>query len=176
MLKVKNNEHPLVQRAFQWAEHWHRDQKRHDGSQYIEHPVRVAQNVSKYTSDPHVIAAALCHDVLEDCKEVIFNILLEKTNLIVATLVSEVTDPEMPWAERIAWRLAEIPNMSEQAKLIKTADIDDNSFDPSSYKNKDRIGIYYRNRIDILYAINTEYSLKIAGRIEQWLDKNVPNT
>ena len=172
MLKVKNNEHPLVQRAFQWAEHWHRGQTRHSGQPYIVHPVSVADKVSQYTNDPAVIAAALCHDVLEDCPEVTFKVLLEKTNLSVAMLVAEVTDPPMKFEERLAWRLTRIPDMSEAARLIKTADIDDNSADPSSYKVKHRLHFYYKNRVDILYAINTEYSRSVAGRLEKWLEEN----
>ena len=172
MLKMKNNEHPLVQRAFQWAEHWHKGQTRHSGQPYIVHPVSVANKVSQYTKDPAVIAAALCHDVLEDCPEVTFKVLLEKTNLVVATLVEEVTDPKLPFAEKIAWRLDTIHNISKNAQLIKTADIDDNSVDPSSYAVKHRLHAYYTNRVHILYAINTPYAISVARRLEKWLEEN----
>lgn len=172
MLKMKNNEHPLIQRAFQWAEHWHRNQKRNSGQPYIVHPVSVANKVSQYTKDPTVIAAALCHDVREDCKEVTFNILVEKTNLSVATIVEEVTDPKLPFIERLAWRLAKVPDMSDGAKLIKVADIDDNMTDPNSYPVPHRLRFYMKNRIAILKDIGTVYSFTVADRLQNWIEEN----
>ena len=58
----------LVHRALEVAKLAHAGQTRDEGSPYIEHPVRVALillDECKVT-DPVEIAAALCHDVLED--------------------------------------------------------------------------------------------------------------
>ena len=58
----------LVSRALVFAS------KMHDGMfrkgtnvPYIVHPVEVAEIVASMTDDEHVIAAALLHDVMEDC-------------------------------------------------------------------------------------------------------------
>ena len=40
---------------------------------YIVHPLEVGVIVSRMTQDKEVIAAAILHDTLEDCKEVTFS-------------------------------------------------------------------------------------------------------
>ena len=58
----------LVHRALEVAKLAHAGQTRDEGTPYIEHPVRVALILLKEAAakDPVEIAAALCHDVLED--------------------------------------------------------------------------------------------------------------
>jgi len=58
----------LVHRALDVAKIAHATQMRDEGTPYIEHPVRVALILIEEckSSDPVEIAAALCHDVLED--------------------------------------------------------------------------------------------------------------
>ncbi len=175
MLKVKNNKNQLINTAYSWARFWHKGQKRNNGQPYIVHPVSVAHKVSLYTNDPHIIAAALNHDVLEDC-DVTMATLIEKIGLKAASIVYEVTDPkDMPFAERIAWRLATIKNISPAAQLIKTADIDDNLTDPSTYPAQRRILQYVENRISILLDINSIYSNRVANRLMDWRDNYVKN-
>lgn len=58
----------LVHRALDVAKLAHATQMRDEGTPYIEHPVRVALILLEEcnSTDPVEIAAALCHDVLED--------------------------------------------------------------------------------------------------------------
>lgn len=55
-----------IERAYQVAEHAHRDQRRRSGEPYITHPVAVAQILADLGVAPVVLAAALLHDTVED--------------------------------------------------------------------------------------------------------------
>ena len=56
--------------ALALARHFHDGQYRKDGTPYICHPLKVCSTLISYGIDDDIIlAAALCHDVLEDCKE-----------------------------------------------------------------------------------------------------------
>lgn len=58
---------PQILAAFQFAEQCHRGQKRKDGSDYITHPLAVAQIVAEELKlDSESIEAALLHDCIED--------------------------------------------------------------------------------------------------------------
>lgn len=68
---------PTIESTRQMAAYFHRNQTEASGVPYINHPVRVAQNLQKIKSilpadkkdliSDKVIMAALLHDVLEDC-------------------------------------------------------------------------------------------------------------
>ena len=57
---------PLIQRAFEVANHHHRDQKRKSGDPYITHPVAVATILAELGLTGPTLAAALLHDTVED--------------------------------------------------------------------------------------------------------------
>jgi len=57
----------LIQRAFEFAAKAHEGQTRRSGEPYITHPLAVAEIVASLELDEESIAAALLHDVLEDC-------------------------------------------------------------------------------------------------------------
>jgi GTP pyrophosphokinase len=58
---------PQIRAAFTFAEQCHRGQKRKDGSDYITHPLAVAQIVAEELKlDSESIEAALMHDCIED--------------------------------------------------------------------------------------------------------------
>ena len=54
---------------------------------YIVHPLEVGVIVSRMTQDKEVIAAAILHDTLEDCKEVTFSTLCQEFGERVAEIV-----------------------------------------------------------------------------------------
>lgn len=56
----------LVRRAFEFAALRHRDQTRHSGEGFIEHPVEVAKICSGMRLDSATLCAALLHDTVED--------------------------------------------------------------------------------------------------------------
>ncbi len=57
----------LVSEAYEFASNAHEGQLRESGDPYIVHPVDAAATVSSLNLDGAAIAAALLHDVVEDC-------------------------------------------------------------------------------------------------------------
>ena len=58
----------LVERALEFANAAHEGQTRRSGEPYVEHPVEVASYLADLNLDAPTIAAALLHDVIEDCE------------------------------------------------------------------------------------------------------------
>ncbi len=56
----------LIQRAIDYAQNKHKQQKRKDGSPYIIHPLAVAEIVTEMGLDMDAILGALLHDCIED--------------------------------------------------------------------------------------------------------------
>ncbi|MCP2253945.1 GTP pyrophosphokinase [Prauserella aidingensis] len=56
----------LLQRAYDVAEHLHRDQRRKSGDPYITHPLAVATILAELGMDTTTLVAALLHDTVED--------------------------------------------------------------------------------------------------------------
>ncbi|MGC9046618.1 MAG: RelA/SpoT family protein [Minisyncoccia bacterium] len=63
---IKKLNSPLIEKAYVFAKNAHYNQKRKNGEDFINHPLRVAYNVYKWGLDEQTIAAALLHDVVED--------------------------------------------------------------------------------------------------------------
>ncbi len=57
----------LIEEAYDFAAAAHADQKRMTGEPYIIHPLDAAMTVASLQIDPATVAAALLHDVQEDC-------------------------------------------------------------------------------------------------------------
>jgi len=57
----------LVEEAYHYASEAHQGQVRKSGEPYIEHPLQVALSLTELQLDASSIAAALLHDVLENC-------------------------------------------------------------------------------------------------------------
>ena len=57
----------LIQRAYRFAEEKHSGQTRLTGAPYIEHPIETALYLADLRQDAPTLAAALLHDVIEDC-------------------------------------------------------------------------------------------------------------
>ncbi|MCH8561343.1 MULTISPECIES: RelA/SpoT family protein [unclassified Nesterenkonia] len=81
---------PLVQRAFEVANHHHRDQKRKSGDPYITHPVAVATILAELGLTGSTLAAALLHDTVEDT-EYSLDQLTKEFGEEIALLVDGVT-------------------------------------------------------------------------------------
>ena len=80
----------LIQNAFAFAQQAHDGQCRRSGEPYITHPVAVAEIVASLELDAESVAAALLHDVLEDCG-VKYEELEQRFGKEVATLVDGVS-------------------------------------------------------------------------------------
>ncbi len=57
----------ILRDAYAFAEECHRDQTRRTGDPYISHPLEVTLAVTRLELDQYALAAALLHDVEEDC-------------------------------------------------------------------------------------------------------------
>ena len=71
LMKTIRATHPkadvrTVERAYDVAAHWHRDQKRKSGDPYITHPLAVATILAELGMNTDVVCAALLHDTVED--------------------------------------------------------------------------------------------------------------
>ncbi len=86
-----NEEHvELVQKAYEYARHAHRDQYRKSGEPYIIHPIQVAGILADLEMDPATVAAGFLHDVVEDTAVTLADLKAE-FNDEVAMLVDGVT-------------------------------------------------------------------------------------
>jgi (p)ppGpp synthase/HD superfamily hydrolase len=137
-------DHGLIILAIKFAIKKHGDQKRrYTGEPYINHLLSVAFMVSNRTMDPHIIAAAVLHDVLEDTNTTERE-LTDMFGWRVATYVRLLTDePTVKDGPNRAARKyldrARIATAGPEVQLIKGCDMYDNlkdieQHDPDFYK------------------------------------------
>lgn len=113
-------------RAVRFAAQKHRDQRRKgvDASPYINHPIDVAELISRVgrVDDPAVLIAAVLHDTVEDTETTLEEVERE-FGADVRNLVAEMTDDKsLPKAERKRLQVEYSPELSDRAKIIKIAD------------------------------------------------------
>lgn len=120
----------LVRAAYVLAASAHSGQKRFEGTPYIVHPLRVALLLaarSDLAPDARLLAAALLHDVIEDCG-LTHDELSAQFGADVADWVQVLSKPAKStrppdWEERYFQMVAAAP---QPARLIKLADRLDN--------------------------------------------------
>ena len=117
------NQLPVVERALRLATRAHEGQKRKDVDlPYIIHPVAVALIVAQYGFSETVIAAALCHDVLEDT-EVTEDELRDELGDDVATIVKLLSyDEGISWEEQRKRYVEVVRAAPIEVKAVSTAD------------------------------------------------------
>ena len=69
----------LIRKAFVLSSYAHKNQLRHSGEPYLNHPLAVAYLVASWHLDEISVAAALIHDVIEDAPDLVSTEMLEKT-------------------------------------------------------------------------------------------------
>lgn len=124
---------PLAHSALLFAAAKHKGQVRKGiRTPYIFHCVEVARRVDEFGGTEDEIAAALLHDILEDCDGVSFDDLESRFNENVAGLVDVLTCPAKGnrAARKAAYR-KQIRGASTQAHLIKACDMISNLRDVS---------------------------------------------
>lgn len=151
-----------VESALEYATKMHKGQYRHDGTEYIAHPIRVANYVKEYKTSSHLedlYIAALLHDVLEDTKATYYDII-NLFGIQVASLVLELTNDEDLLKELGKTKYLELKmkNMSSWALTIKLCDRLDNTCDlicsDEGFRNK-----YIKDTIEIINYIIENRSL-----------------
>ena len=95
LIKTIRATHPkadirTVERAYEVAARWHRDQKRKSGDPYITHPLAVATILAELGMNTETICAALLHDTVEDTAYTLVE-LKSEFGEDVAALVDGVT-------------------------------------------------------------------------------------
>jgi (p)ppGpp synthase/HD superfamily hydrolase len=120
---------PLWHAAASLAATAHRDQIRKDGrTPYVAHPLRVALIVATEFAclDDVILAAAVLHDVIEDCDRD-YDDVLEACGREVADLVAAMSkDMRLVEPERERAYEAQLAAAPWQARLLKLADTLDN--------------------------------------------------
>ena len=153
----------LVLQAVQLATKAHHGQRRkYTNEPYIMHCLAVAYGVANRTMDPHVIAAAVLHDTLEDTKLTVEHIratISERTALLVVALTDVYTPEAFPHLNRKARKACEaerIGQESAEVQLIKAYDLMDNTrtigtYDPgfaSVYLGEKRMVLTQMTKLD----------------------------
>lgn len=144
--------------ALEFAKKMHSGQYRCDGTEYITHPMRVADYVSSFKESKDMetlLASAYLHDTLEDTSATYYD-LVSNFGSQVASVVLELTNDEDLKRELGKTKYLEIKmkNMSSWALVIKLCDRLDNVSDlkdrDECFRNK-----YARETAEILdYLLN----------------------
>ena len=167
---------PLIARASALATTAHAGQERDDGGgPYIRHPARVAATLAKhFPADHALVAAAWCHDVLEDCPQVSEDELRTAIGDDALALVHEVTNPsknfpDLPRSERKAMDRAHIAVISKRAKLIKLADRTDNLREGAESSDKAWLATYVgesRALAEVLHGTHSLLEAELATALD----------
>ena len=83
-----------IKKALEFATKAHINQKRKDGTPYINHPIKVAEYIRKYKESHQIdnlIISALLHDTLEDTSVTYYEIA-NKFGYLVASITLELTN------------------------------------------------------------------------------------
>ena len=103
----------LVQEAYEFSKEAHLGQLRLSGEPYIEHPLQIALTLADLRLDAASLAAAMLHDVVENCGVPIIDIET-RFGTEVAKLVDGVTR-----LGKIAWAGEDIARRESQAKNLR---------------------------------------------------------
>jgi len=149
---------PISKRALDYAIKMHSGQYRKGGLEYITHPIKVAEYVSKFKESHNIDvlrAASYLHDTLEDTNATYYD-LVNKFGPEVASIVLELTtDKELKnLVGKTNYLKIKMKNMSSWALVIKLCDRLDNVSDlmerDEKFRNK-----YVEETTEILnYLIN----------------------
>tara|TARA_A200000159_G_scaffold83110_1_gene76864 strand:+ start:1220 stop:1729 length:510 start_codon:yes stop_codon:yes gene_type:complete len=124
---------PIIDKAKMLAGKAHKGQvRKYTGLPYIVHPIEVANILQTVNHTDDMVAAALLHDVVEDCDYTVEDIANE-VSPAVAKLVEGLTDVSKPEDGNRAVRKAldkdHLAKQSAEVQTIKYADIISNTQD-----------------------------------------------
>lgn len=171
---IWNNTHPGIKKAHELAHKAHSGvSRKYTGEPYIFHPERVAHTVEQYFPDgqnhwavaskTEIIQAALLHDVVEDT-DINSAFIHENFGNTVGWLVDLVTTDNLwgtaPKPNRATRHALVIEHYAQKvaiadAKLIKIADINDNSTDIAIY-DPAFATVWLREKLDLLAILKPD--------------------
>lgn len=141
--------------------------------QYINHPLRVAQNVLRYSDDNNLtemIVAAILHDTVEDTDatpEEIASLFGSGVERLVNELTSK---PGITKEEKPSYLATKMSKMSNCALTIKLADRLDNVSDLKNASENFRVR-YQKETITIISSLMSENSRKFTKSQELLMKK-----
>ncbi|MGB2694875.1 MAG: bifunctional (p)ppGpp synthetase/guanosine-3',5'-bis(diphosphate) 3'-pyrophosphohydrolase [Dehalococcoidia bacterium] len=115
---------PLIEEAYRFAETAHGDQQRKSGEPYIVHPLDAALTIAELQLDAGAIAAALLHDVQEDCA-VPNNEIKRRFGPEIAKLVDGATKLERITMKSAGPRTSDGVNQAENLRKMLLAMAED---------------------------------------------------
>ena len=138
-MHLEDNETINLDEVLEFAKMKHKGQMRADGTEYVNHPIRVSELVARFKPESKNInilkAGAILHDVLEDTYTS-YRELEDKFGQVVASLVMEVTSsayvPKLVGKQ--TYLAHKMRYMSPYALVIKLADRLDNLTDVGALK------------------------------------------
>ena len=140
----------MQEKAKKIAEKYHENQKRKGGDDYIKHPKRVAENISKLIDDKELISAAYLHDTIETAQENLETLKKLKQEIKkLSPLVLEYVE-NLSHNKEIENYEEYIKRISQDNKLLvlKFCDIIDNLSDNPTEQQKEK----YKKALTILLA------------------------
>ena len=168
---MKNNN--MVDEAIEFATQAHSGQFR-KGTKipFIVHPMEVFSIVARMTDKSEVWAAAILHDVVEDCEDVTIEQIRDRCGDYVAFLVaSESEDKRLSWKERKQITIDRTGRQPMDVKFIAMADklsnirsvshdyfeVGDELWQRFRMKDKAMQGWYYKGMCESLKSLS-EYA------------------
>lgn len=168
----------LIDKAKNFATTMHKGQYRKDGQEYINHPIRVANNILTFKKSDNMdilLPSAYLHDTLEDTQATYYDLIRIFGNAIASIVLELTSDKEMiNLIGKTHYLSIKMKNMSSYALCLKLCDRLDNV---SDLVNVDR---EFRHRYIIETSDILEYliqnrnlsntQLMIALKIVEYLD------
>jgi len=152
--------------------------RKYTGEPYWVHVDAVAKIVAEHGGNEFQIAASYLHDTLEDTKTTYME-LISQFGIEVTDLVKELTDvytSESFPKDKRAWRKAKeaerTSKISDKAKLIKLADLNDNTHSIVKH-DADFAKTYLREKANMLKGfqnVNKELYAKVEKQLQDSLD------
>lgn len=170
---MKEFKSTLVLQAINFATKAHEGQvRKYTGEPYIQHPISVAMIVSSVDHSKEMIAAALLHDVVEDCG-IALSEIKSKFGPLVAIYVSNLTDVSKPTdgnrAQRKELDRKHIEFADADSKTIKLADLIHNS--ESICKHDREFARVYIKEKELLLAVLKEGDSTLYKRASDIVEK-----
>ena len=126
-MNTEFDRHGALARAIAFAAYAHDGQSRKGGAlPYIVHPMEAAAIAATMTNDPEVLAAAVLHDVIEDCgvSETEIRVRFGKrvAQLVKAETEEKDGDPQASWQKRKLRTISHLTVAPREVMILTLAD------------------------------------------------------